>query len=216
MEHYNEQLGEVVIRNSDDVWDAMFNYELEEVFGDVLDYFFAEQIQREKEYADPRKDTAYVKPSQKKLMEFHQLCQALDRDQLRSVVNYFLNHFNEKLLILFFEALDVDQQRYFIDLLLSDISEQPESAAAQYRNKYQGKAKVPFGRSNAIDRARQNEFADVVEFLQKFPAEIIKFVGDVSALPDARQIMGGTVLEIFSYLPKKIEEAPKEPEAKAA
>ncbi len=217
MKNQNEQFGEVVIRDDDDVWSAVFNYEIEEVFGKVLDYFFRDHLEREatrERGGLSERIPSYMKNENKNtLEEFHRLCHALDRDQLRGIFYYFLNHFNEKMLMLFFEALDISQKQFFVEQVLNEIcgenSDVQEKEIIRFRRDIcHWTSDTPLNLKNALTEAQKNNFANVIQFFRKQPEQMRRFIGQLQHENHdrAKEILGGIVLELFSYLPKETEE----------
>ncbi len=194
MDHQNEHYSEIVIRSTEDVWDAMFNYEIDDVFGDVLNYFLRESNQKNRE-------------------EFKTLCQSIDEEHLNDILNYFLNHYDEEKLLMFFESLDIDQQAYFIKRLVHNVCDEGDFAYEKEIIKFRKslchwKAGSPDTIEDAISDASQNNFSNLVQFFRKHSDQTLKFIGALQhKIPQrSKEIIGGTVLELFSYLPTHSDE----------
>ena len=193
MNQYNEKHSEIVIRNAEDVWNAMFNYELDDVFGDVLDYFLRETSLKNRE-------------------AFVNLCQALDQDHLDDILGYFLNHYNIVKLLMLFEGLDVDQQAYFMGKLVHNVCDDnkyaQEKSIIQFRKMIcSWRLGAPDDVKSAIHEAEQNVFSNLIQFFRKHPKKMTKFIDQLKTKQPERsdEILGGVLLELFSKLPVQMD-----------
>lgn len=196
MDYLNEHPDGVLIRGLDDVWTAMFSHELEDIFGDVLDYFFDHLNAKKRE-------------------EFKTLCYTFDKEQVLAAIQYFLGHYHESKMLLFFESLTIDQQDYFLSQLIHQVCD--ENALAYEKNIIQFRKSlchlrtdVPDDLEGALEEASYNAFPKLIQFCRKHPEQTLKFIGRLNdRLPHkAKEVLGGMVLELFSYLPKEKEIPP--------
>lgn len=186
----NTKISEVVIREPRDAWEVLFNYEINDVFGDILDFFL--------EHRNPR--------------DFEELCRALDKEQIKEIFDFFLDNFNEMKVIFFFEVLDVDQQEYFLHILIHNVAKSSrfadEKSVIRARQEfYSSKAVTPKDIKTAVKKAGENDFMSIARFLHENPNKTKQFIGELEKQHPERfkEIIGGFVLELMSHLPHSSE-----------
>jgi hypothetical protein len=191
------KISEVVIRDLRDAWEVLFNYEIHDVFGDILNFFL--------QHRNPR--------------DFEELCRALDKEQIREIFQYFLDNFDEQKVIFFFETLDIDQKEYFLNHLIFSVAEDPafaqESSVIRARQElFSRKAVVPKDLKSAVKEAAAYKFTAVARFLHNNPGRMRQFIGELEKHHSDRfeEIIGGFALELMNYLPHKSEIYPEDNE----
>lgn len=194
MDHFNEHYSKVVIRDINDVWSAMFNYEIEAVFGEVLDYFMKESHQKGRE-------------------DFKILCHTLDKYHLNEILTYFLKHYDQEKMLMFFESIDMEQQAHFLIHLVHNVCDEGDFAyeknIIQFRKALcHWRAKSPGTVDDALKEADQNAFQNLIQFFRKHSDQTLKFIGKLHHKNPqrAKEIIGGIILELFSYLPTQSED----------
>lgn len=184
---------DLIIESADDACTAMYEHGLKKSLGGILEYFMA------------HRDTD----------DFEGFCHYLnDEEDLNEALDYFLENFNQSKFVMFFNALNVNQQASLLSLLITDVCDSKEVAQdkqiIRFRqhlcsfDNWKKQTKLPENVQSAIKSAQDNSFDKVIHFLQENPLQIRKFVSQLSEL-DKDMVLNGLVLELMNKLPYKVE-----------